>query len=157
MPRKKLPYKEGDWIAVPIENDKYIVGKVARSDGRGLVLGYFFEPALDKVPPLDAVNKLQPSDAALIRKFGDLGLIRYGWPVIGQTGEWRREEWPVPVFSQIDIIDSSKTYKVYYDDNVDMNSRKTVRVPPDEIVGLPQDGLSGCGALQTRLERIIQS
>jgi hypothetical protein len=41
MARRKLNYREGDWVAVPVWEGGWVPGIAARVDGRGGVLGYF--------------------------------------------------------------------------------------------------------------------
>src|SRR5829696_9606591 len=94
-----LPYEEGDWFAVPLRDYGYGVGIVARMDGKGGVLGYFFEPRRIEVPVLDDLDALCAADAFLVRRFGDLSLIRREWPVIGRAPEWDRPLWPIPAFA----------------------------------------------------------
>jgi hypothetical protein len=38
MLRKKLPYREGDWLTVPLLDNCYALGLVARMDGKGIYL-----------------------------------------------------------------------------------------------------------------------
>jgi hypothetical protein len=70
----RLSYQEGDWFIVPFP-DHLIVALVARLDGRGTVLGYFFERQQNGVS--DATRRLcnlEKSDAILAKMFGDLDL-----------------------------------------------------------------------------------
>src|SRR5687768_5375020 len=88
--RGRLPYKEGDWFAVPLRDGGWAVGRVARMPPppkRGIhLLGYFFGPRRDRVPALDDVADLAPEAAISIERFSDLGLVRGTWPVLGGAG-----------------------------------------------------------------------
>jgi hypothetical protein len=75
MARNKINYREGDWFAVPLRDGDYAVGVVARVDGSGGVLGYFFGPRRAEVPSLLEVENLDPDQALRVLRFGDLGLI----------------------------------------------------------------------------------
>lgn len=61
MPRRKLNYGEGDWLAVPVRDGGLAVGVVARMDGKGGVVGYFFGPRRNDVPALEDVDELELS------------------------------------------------------------------------------------------------
>ena len=50
MAKEKRRYEEGDWFAVPLQNGGYSLGLVARADGEGGVLGYFFGPRREQLP-----------------------------------------------------------------------------------------------------------
>lgn len=155
MARKKLPYKEGDWFAVPLRNGGYALGLAARVTRGGGILGYFFGPRRETVPTKEDIQGLTPEDAVLIRHFGDLGLLRGEWPMVAETKEWRREEWPQPAFGRIDIVDPSKAVRVEYDDS---DVHKVLRETPislEEARHLPEDGLSGYGAVEIRLTRLL--
>ena len=74
---KKLPYLEGDWVAVPLRGEAgWGVGRISRMAPRGRALvGYFFGDRFPTLPTLRQVSHLKPDQAVLIRRFGDLGLI----------------------------------------------------------------------------------
>src|SRR5213592_3499242 len=50
MAPRKLPYREGDVFAVPLQDGAYGIGVVARMDREGAVLGYFFDRRYESVP-----------------------------------------------------------------------------------------------------------
>jgi hypothetical protein len=70
-------YREGDWFAVPLRAGGFAAVIVARAmPGReGVLLGYFFGPRRDRVPTLDELSALSASDAVLVERFGDLGIL----------------------------------------------------------------------------------
>lgn len=100
MPRRKLSYKEGTWFGVPLHDGGYSVGLVARADGRGSILGYFFGSEQRNLITLDDVTAFGPEDAVLVTVFGDLGLLKGVWPIIGQAKDWSRSDWPMPLFGR---------------------------------------------------------
>src|SRR5438093_11677278 len=97
---KKLPYLEGDWVAVPLRGEAGGgVGRISRMAPRGRALvGYFFGDRFPTLPTLRQVSHLKPDQAVLIRRFGDLGLIRGEWKVIGGASDFDRSVWPMPKF-----------------------------------------------------------
>jgi hypothetical protein len=110
-------YAEGDWFAVPLRSGGYAVGVIARlsnSRGANTALGYFFAPRIDPLPKLDQVERLKPADSILVRRFGDLGLHNGTWPIVGHSSQWRREDWPVPVFA-VRLPGTNLARKDYYD------------------------------------------
>lgn len=56
---RKLPYSEGDVFAVALRDGGYGTGVVARMDGKGSVLGYFFGRRYDKPPELADVRSVR--------------------------------------------------------------------------------------------------
>src|SRR5881392_968160 len=99
MAESRLSYREGDVFAVPLHDGSHAIGVVARI-GNGAVLGYFFDQRYENVPDISDVGELSHRSAGLIQIFGDLGLIRGTWPVLGQLPSWQREEWPMPAFGR---------------------------------------------------------
>ena len=123
---KKLPYEEGSWFAIPLEQGGYAVGCVARCTGKGPALGYFFGPKRAQVPSIDELASLAPKDAIKVMQFGDLGLIDGSWPVIGRFPDWDRTKWPIPIFYNDDpLVDV--TWKVEYDDS--LQEKEWVHIP----------------------------
>lgn len=153
MPRKRLPYQEGDWIAVPLRNGGYALGLVGRMDGQGGIVGYFFGPRQREVPHLTDAHGLAPIDAILIRRFGDLELIRGNWPILGRLPGWDRNVWPLPSFGRI-ALDNSWATRVEYDETT-LDFVREVPVSLEEAQQLPEDGLSGAGAVEIRLTKLL--
>jgi hypothetical protein len=82
---RRLPYGDGDWFAVPLRADAgFAVGVVARHDRRGGVIGYFFQGRFSVVPLLGSLCSLEARDAVRVMRFGDLGLVKGQWPVLGR-------------------------------------------------------------------------
>lgn len=154
---KKVRYAEGDVFAVPLEgNGGYGVGVVARASKKGPALGYFFGPRRGAVPGLSEVGDLAAVDNVMVAKFGDLGLIRGMWPIIGGLPGWRREEWPMPAFGRDEQL-SGRLLRVEYADD-DPNSRpREVQVSREEFEHLPEDGLAGFGFVEARMTRLLRA
>lgn len=83
----RLPYKDADWFAVPLREGRgFGAGVVARHDGRGGVIGYFFGVRFDEVPSIADIEGLRPSEALRVMRFGDLRLIKRTGPSSGRLG-----------------------------------------------------------------------
>ncbi|MGH9822314.1 MAG: Imm26 family immunity protein [Blastocatellia bacterium] len=55
--KRKLPYVEGDWFAVPLDDQGYALGMIARARPRGRMLfGYFIGPRRREAPALAEVS-----------------------------------------------------------------------------------------------------
>lgn len=153
MPRKRLPYQEGDWFAVPLRDGGYALGLVARMDGEGRVFGYFFGPRRDRLPTDEDTAGLTSKQALLICKFGDLGLIRGEWPIIVSTSNWDPNRWPFAQLSRIAVDDSWATLVEY--DEASFQRLREMPVSVEEARQHPEDGLSGYGAIEIRLTKLL--
>lgn len=152
---KKRTYCEGDWFAVPLGNDGFAVGLVARVAPKGAVLfGYFFGPRRQLMPTVDDVREFRPSDAVLVGMFGDLFLLQGRWPVIGKVEPWERARWPMPAFGRR-VPGHDLAYRVEYpDDNPNGLPRET-RITVEECQHLPSDGLDGARAVEITLAHLL--
>jgi hypothetical protein len=153
MAKRKLPYREGDWFAVPLKGGGYALGLIARSDGQGTILGYLFGPRRVQLPEREDTSDLAPDDAVLIRRIGDLGLLKGEWPIIHQPVEWNRDEWPLPDFGRIDQT-AGKAWRVEYSDDT-LKVAREVETKPDDVSQLPADGLYGYRALEAELSSLL--
>jgi hypothetical protein len=153
MSRKKLPYKEGDWFAVPLRDSGYALGLVARMDSKGGVIGYFFGPRREQLPTKEDVMGLSPADAVLVCLLGDLGLVQEEWPIIYYSVPWNRDEWPMPAFARV-TADRSKAWRVEYSD-VDLSVLRVELATSEEVSDLPKDGSYGSGAVEIRLTKLL--
>ncbi len=155
MPAKRLPYKEGSVFLVPLRAGGYARGVVARSGPRGkLLLGYFYGPK--QAEPDSNLQGLRPEVALLRIRFGDLGLYRGDWKVIGEVAPWNRAEWPIPEFLWSDPLGViPDEVVVYTDENFETGAlgrrERRSTIPP----GLERDGLSGSGAVEIKLTNLL--
>jgi hypothetical protein len=114
MPRWKVNYKEGDWIALPVvDGGGWGLGLVARCKAPA-ILGYFFGPRRSEPPTMADTVGLTHRDALVIGLVGDLGLLKGEWRVIGKQPSWRREDWPIPLFTN---EDGPRLYLCTYDED----------------------------------------
>ena len=149
----KLKYKEGTIFLVPLRSGGFSRGVVARFDGKGTVLGYFFGPVTNK--PDGVLPLLDPADACLVGRFGDVGLLKGSWPITGSLLEWKRENWPVPPFYRHDEKTEKAWLSFYSDQNLSF-----LREEPTEFShesALPYDRLMGYGAVEIRLTASLNS
>jgi Immunity protein 26 len=151
MPR--LPYREGDWFAVPLASGGYAVGLVARCSRQGkILLGYFFGPRRAELPELSDLLQLAPADAVLVDLFGDLFLYRRQWPILGSTPDWDHGRWPMPIFGAVDELTGIGWRIEYPDEDPTADPRRT-RVSGAEASRLPEDRLRGAGAVAKQLDQ----
>lgn len=151
---KKLPYREGTWFAIPLKDGQYAVGRLARHSPKGaVVLAYLFGPKHDRVPALDELASLKPSDAVKIWRVGDLGLINGTWLIIGDSTGWKRDDWPTPAY--IRKPDSNRPgWKVIYSDDDPNQVLEEQRVA--ETQDLDRDALFGHVAAESALSQILK-
>jgi hypothetical protein len=143
-------YREGDWFAVPLGDGTYVPGRIARHH-RGIVFGYFFPP-VDRVPASDELATLRAADSAAQMLFSHLGLRDGEWPVLGQTGDWDPDEWPLVEFER--RVDDT-VYAIRWDEETLNEEVSSVRLDPAEAGKRPSDALAGAGAAVSRLRRLL--
>jgi hypothetical protein len=149
---RPLPYPEGTWFAVPLRTGGYALGVLARATGNGPAFGYFFGPRREVIPSISDVVTLGPQLAVLAANFGDLGLLEGKWPVLGQEAGWDRDRWPLPAFGRVDEV-ANKAWRVIYSDNLEVVAEQPC--PVSNARQLPKDGLSGYGAVEKRLTKLL--
>lgn len=150
-----LPYREGTWFAVPLPSGGFASGVVARSTADGqVVLCYFFGPRRRALPRIADLESSRPSEAVVVLRVGDLGLINGEWRVIGNSSTWRRDEWPIPNFMRADPL-SGRAWRVEYSDT---DPNEVVREVPIARGGaeLQRDSVSGYGAAARRVDALLQ-
>jgi len=150
----KLPYSEGTWFGVPLPGGEYAVGIVARATPKGkVILCYFFGPRRGELPALHDVSKFRAHEALCALRVGDLHLLTKRWPVIGKAQDWRREQWPMPLFMRKDLL-RPRTWIIEYSDT-----------DPNEVTGMnsapldtefEQDSLLGAEATEIHLEQMLR-
>jgi hypothetical protein len=124
-------------------------------NGEGKVLGYFFGPKRERIPRLSDTTKLRPADAVHIRFFGDLGLIDRKWTILGKSELWQRASWPMPAFCRHFELDTH-AYRVEYSEETLAVIDET-EVSPEECQQMPRDGLSGFGAIEITLTKLVST
>lgn len=153
---RQLPYTDGTWFAVPLRDGcGYGVGVVARHDRRGGVIGYLFGLRSDDVPTLAAVSALSPIDAIRVMRFGDLGLVKDEWPILGDLESWCAEEWPIPDFGRRDP--TGRAFRVVYSAEDLRGPLREEPITDEECDTLPRDALSGSGAVERVLTELLRT
>ena len=145
---------EGTWFAVPLREGGFATAVIARSSARGgVLLAYFFGKIWQELPQLNELKALEsPSSAVRILRVGDLGLIEGKWPILGRDPEWRRGDWPVPLFVRKEEL-SRRAWIVHYSDE-DPNVVKS-ETPTNYDADLERDRLSGAGAVEIVLTNLL--
>jgi hypothetical protein len=149
----KRSYGEGSVFLVPLRDGGYARGVIARAGPDGKVLfGYFFGPRLasNAEVPFEDLN---PATALLHVRFGALGLLRGDWPVLAKLPSWDRSEWPMHDFARRDPLGQRKARLVHYSN--DDPSRIEAEFPIDDDAGLATDSLSGYGAVEIKLTKLL--
>ena len=150
----RLNYSEGTWFAVPLTSGCFGVGVVARATKKGrVILVYHFGPKREAVPSLSEVAGLDPSAAVRVTRIGDLHLIDGKWPILGQSPEWQRESWPMPMFTRTPPF-LNHAYNVSYSD-VDPNCVVSETKVPLGISTFARDTMQGAGAVEIELSRLL--
>ncbi len=153
---RRLPYRDGDWFAVPLRDGAgFAIGVVARHDRRGGVIGYFFQERFSEVPLLGSLRSLEARDAVRVMRFGDLGLIKGQWPLLGCRDDWSAEEWPLPVFGRREP--TGRAFRVVYSPDDLRGPVAEEPITDDECDLLPRDALSGAGAVEKVLTALLVS
>ena len=151
--RDKLPYENGTWFAVPLRTGGFAIGIVARNDGKGIVVGYFFGTRHKVLPTISDIQKLLPDQAILVCRFGNLGLLDKGWPILGKSQTWSATQWPIPVFARFDGINDDIAWKVSYSDDLSLVSENSTSA--ENAIQLPSNGLFSAGAVEIRLTKLL--
>jgi len=149
----RLSYREGDCFALPLRAGGFARGVVVRLDRKGIVLGYFFGPRLASLSEATIDDTLRPEKAVLLARFGDLGLQKGEWRVIGHIDPWDREAWRIPGFLHLDER-GDRGFVRYYDDS--LRFVREERVTGSAIsLHAPRDALLGYGAAEIRLTKLL--
>ncbi|MFC4726908.1 Imm26 family immunity protein [Coralloluteibacterium thermophilus] len=138
---KSLPYKEGSLFLLPLRDGRQALGVVARMDGKGTILAYFF--VCDGEDVQEGRATLSAERADLIAQVGDLGLLNGSWYVVGIIDGWSRAAWPLPEFHR--IVDGNVIVSRYDDQLRFVAERPGLQYETKE---LPRDVLMGYGAAE---------
>ncbi len=151
---RNLNYQEGSVFLVPLEQGGYATGLVARHAPKGkLVLGYFFGPHLKEMKDFSFSN-IRTGNVLHCKRFGDLGLIEGHWLVMGQLPDWKRENWPMPVFKKFNVASNIFDALLYYDDD---DPGKLIKEEAfNGETNLPEAGLAGYGFIEKKLSDILK-
>ena len=148
-------YSEGTVFVVPLRSGGYARGIVTRASKEGICLfGYFFGPRLSSLEEVE-FDDLEPANAILRLRFGDLGLINGEWPIKGQIPKWNRSQWAMPDAVRKDPLGRKDPVRICYDDT-DPNRRVSEYPITDaEAKGLISDSAGGYGFVEIKLTNLI--
>ncbi|MEA5360830.1 hypothetical protein VA596_14885 [Amycolatopsis sp., V23-08] len=108
----------------------------------------------DAPAPADTAG-LHPGAAVWVQKFGDAGLHDGTRRVLGQSPDWQRDVWLMPVFVHKDLLVPGRyTRREHLEDDPGADPVER-RVGEDEIAGLAEDGFAGAGFVERRLTRLL--
>jgi len=152
MVREVLPYSEGTFFVLPLQHGGFARGVVARMAPQGAVLyGYFFGPKLQSLDHV-STDDLQPETAVAQMIFGDLGLIKGEWGILGPLPDWKRSDWPMPDLVRRDPI-GRRAWRVRRSDrNPSIIESET---PTPFETNLPPNYSWGYGAVQAKLTKLL--
>lgn len=150
--RRNLPYQEGSWLAIPLRTGGYALGIITRIGAKGITFGYFFGPASSTMPTMSDAATKRVEEAIWMDQFGDLGILNGEWTVIGVDAAFERQKWPLPSFGRIDER-AGLGWQVTYSDELECVNE----TPCDIAIAstLPRDGLSGYGAVEIKLTKLL--
>jgi hypothetical protein len=153
--RPKNVAKEGRVFAIPLEHTGFGIGVVARASRSGVTLGYFYgdtfgtaQDAAKRIPFLRAKGSI------LVALFGDLGIRRGKWPLIGAITPWSPELWPVPKFRRVDAM-GEKAWIVERDPSNVSRTASETEINVADCQELPDEALYGYQAMEMRLSDAI--
>ena len=155
MQRRKTGCREGDLLSIPLRSHGFALGLVAATGEGGIALGYFFPLINRKTPTPDAITGLKPEDAVLVAIFGDLGLIKGEWKIIGHLKGYCSDSWPIPPFVRWDIASQEPSRIIYAKSNL----LTELRIEPcsrKEANEIHRDGLFGYGAVELTLTKLLE-
>lgn len=155
MPRI-LPYKEGDFFAVPLNTGGYGIGIAVCLDAKGGVVGRFFDGIHETPPPLIDLIELTEDDSVHVEHFHHLGLIDGSWIVIGQHPTWDSYDWPIPKFGwfqPFEVKPGGRAYEMELDESLKTVRQKEVSIEHFET--LPYENVSGSTATELILTTVL--
>jgi hypothetical protein len=155
LPRKmvrprKLPYREGDWFTIPLDSGGFAIGLIARMNGKGRLLGYFFGPRRQEPPVPDDVTHLRPTDAMSVELCGDPGILTGNWKIFFHDNNWTRVDWPLPSFGFEDRLINAIYQRLYAEDTLKYIRQE--RVPRSVYLSLPSDGIGSARSVEIFLD-----
>lgn len=152
MPRRKINYQEGDWVALPlVKRGGWALGLIARCKAP-TIIGYFFGPRHAQPPTMQDTALLRPQDALLVADVGDPGLRKGEWLIIGHQPDWRRQDWPLPKFWR---DEGPRYYLGTYDEDNPARLIHEELTTADKLVGVSPKEVYGYVALSLALDKAL--
>ena len=132
----------------------FCIGMITRISKQKIPLCYFFKNVHQQTPSLNTFLDIKNEPILLIQEAGIQGFKDGSWVIIGRNDDFRRSDWPVPIFFH--HTQPFKPQLIYFDD--DMNEIKRESVNPNDIHSfslLPRAGLGGSRFIEKILSKII--
>jgi hypothetical protein len=149
---KNRKFKEGELFHVPIAG-KYILALVTRVNN-GIPLGFFYDTLYDQIPLLSDILAVNFQKPILIAKFGSQGFKDGTWGLIGILPNYKRSDFPMPVFFHHTL--PFKPVLVFFDD--DMNELRREAIEESKVANYknyPTIGLGGSLYIEKKLTKIL--
>jgi hypothetical protein len=152
-----LNYTEGDCFVLPLRRGGYARGVIARMNGKGGIFGYFFGPRAENEADLILDEHIKALNSILVAQFGDLGLLKGEWRVVGHIRPWIRKDWPMPPFLRVDEV-ARIGFLSYYDENtLECVREDRVDLSHIDAAKYPRDSTLGYGAVEIVLGKLLSS
>jgi hypothetical protein len=156
---KRIRYREGQWFAIPIKDIGYCLGIIVRGSSKTHGgLGYFWSSITKNLPTEEDINKIKPSDAVLIARFGGLGISTGEWPLIQTSNKFVREDWPVPLFIRKLDFDEDKVLIIDYGQDfsgLDLPKSEILVKKSKNYEKYPEDSLYGYKVVEAKLFKLL--
>lgn len=152
---QKVNYSVGNCFLVPLRNGGFARGLISKMDGKGSVFGYFFGPKFKNESEVPVVG-LNEVDAYILKgKFGDLGLIKEEWKLIGSIANWNSENYPLPKFLRLDNDGVTGYLSTYNNDTFDFEREVVVDISKISPKEYPIDRMMGYGSVEIKLTKLL--
>jgi hypothetical protein len=148
---KKIKPKEGNLFAIPLTQDGYGIGLVAR-EYKTITLGYFFDIVYQDIPEKINDKDIRNWGIALIGKFSSPGIKNGEWPLLKTDFIFNKEEWPIPIFKTQEPL-TEKYYAVKVDSTL-MNDDRYL-ISEEEAKAYFKHVLYGYESLRKQLSVIL--
>lgn len=149
--QQQFNYHEGSLFLVPLKDHGFAQGLVCRADGKGVVFGHFFGPRIHSAADSLSDVRLEPTKALLSGFFGELGLTKGDWPIVGELAEFERRNWPLPVFVR-EI--AGQMYVREFNDRLEIVSEHKVALDALPVTTC-RDSVMGYGFVEIRLTKLL--
>jgi hypothetical protein len=153
MTAKKIIAGEGNLVAVPVSGYGYVIGLIAYTNKR-IMLGFFFNKTYLDIPSKVEPYELNKKKLLLVARFSSLRIESGEWPLIKSPIDFKKIDWPIPVFKMKDPL-TGKYFSLEYKEDLLEESRRLIT--ENEAIKLYDDGLYGSVALQNKFYRLLKS
>jgi hypothetical protein len=150
--------REGDWFAVPVGSEGYVLGLVARAARRGEALfGYFFGPLQERMPSVVNASEYSPTDALLVTRFYNTALVSGQWQIVARSDNWDRGDWPFPQFHipKSSALAGESFVVAYSEENPETFVGQRTIETSEERLYPPDEGIFPPSHVERRLEALL--